>query len=106
MSTPWKKEDGGEGGVQAEENEPAEDSDELCSTPRGDEVGIRCPVSDNRDEVWFSGKLPTLDIIIDASANYYLDPEEYLGGHEAQEPVLRRSQSFDPASLGMQSRFT
>ncbi|KAF7527795.1 hypothetical protein PCG10_002266 [Penicillium crustosum] len=83
MSTPWKKENRGEGGVQAEENEPAEDSDELCSTPRGDEVGIRCPVSDNRDEVWFS------------------DPEEYLGGHEAQEPVLRRSQSFDPASLGL-----
>lgn len=106
MSTPWKKGDEGEGGVQAEENEPAEASDELCFTPRGDEVGLRCPVSDNRDEVWFSGKLLALDIIIDTAANYYLDPEEYLGGHEAQEPVLRRSQSFNVASLGMQSRFT
>lgn len=101
MSTPWKKEDEGEGEVQAEENEPAEISDELCFTPRGDEVGLRCPVSDNRDEVWFSGKLLTPDIIIDTPANYYLDPEEYLGGHKAQEPVLRRHQSFDVASLGM-----
>ncbi|KAF4771050.1 hypothetical protein HAV15_012390 [Penicillium sp. str.  len=83
MSSPWKKEDEGEGGVQVEESEPAETSDELCFTPRGDEVGLRCPVSDNRDEVWFS------------------DPEEYLGGHEAQEPVLCRSQSFDVASLGL-----
>ncbi|KAJ5415695.1 hypothetical protein N7465_004390 [Penicillium sp. CMV-2018d] len=83
MGTPWKKEDEGEGGVQAEEDEPAETSDELCFTPRGDEVGFRCPVSDNRDEVWFS------------------DPEEYLGGHEAQEAVLRRSQSFDVASPGL-----
>lgn len=106
MSSPWKKEDEGEGGVQVEESEPAETSDELCFTPRGDEVGLRCPVSDNRDEVWFSGKLLTLDIVIDAAANYYLDPEEYLGGHEAQEPVLCRSQSFDVASLGMQSHFT
>ena len=45
-------------------------------------------------------------IIIDAAANHYLDPEEYLGGHEAQEAVLRRSQSFDVASPGMQSHFT
>lgn len=88
MGTPWKKEDEGEGGVQAEENEPSETSDELCFAPRGDEVGLRCPVSDNRDEVWFS------------------DPEEYLGGHKAQEPVLRRCQSFDVASLGMQSHIT
>ena len=61
MGTPWKKEDEGEGGVQAEEDEPAETSDELCFTPRGDEVGLRCPVSDNRDEVWFSGKLLATD---------------------------------------------
>lgn len=103
MSTSWKKE---EGGVQAEEDEPAGTWDELCFTPQGDEVELRCPVSDNRDEVWFSGELLTLDIILDAAANYYLDPEEYLDGHEAQEPVLRRSQSFDVASLGMQPHFT
>lgn len=88
MGTPWKKEDEGEGGVQAEENEPSETSDELCFAPRGDEVGLRCPVSDNRDEVWFS------------------DPEEYLGGHKAQEPVLRRCQSFDVASLGLRDQET
>ncbi|KAJ9489843.1 hypothetical protein VN97_g3447 [Penicillium thymicola] len=101
MSTSWKKEDEGEGGVQAEEDEPAGTWDELCFTPQGDEVELRCPVSDNRDEVWFSGKLLTLDIILDAPANYYLDSEEYPGGHEAQEPVLRRSRSFDVASLGL-----
>ncbi|OQE20760.1 hypothetical protein PENFLA_c016G05424 [Penicillium flavigenum] len=76
-------EDHGEGAVQAEGNEPAKVSDELCLTPQGTEVGLRCPVSDNRGEVWFS------------------DSEEYPGGHEAQEPVLRRSESFDVANLGL-----
>ncbi|KAJ6189318.1 hypothetical protein N7519_004226 [Penicillium mononematosum] len=76
-------EDHGEEAVQAEGNEPAKVSDELGLTPQGAEVGLRCPVSDNRGEVWFS------------------DSEEYPGGHEAQEPVLRRSESFDVANLGL-----
>lgn len=106
-SASWKKdEDEGAGGVKAEGNEPAESSDELRQIPRGDEAGLRYPVSNNRDEVWFSGKLLTLYIIVDAAANYYLDPEEYHGGHEAQDPVLRRSESFDMASLGMSLHFT
>jgi hypothetical protein len=101
-SIPWKKyEVDGEDGVGAEETEPAEISDRLSLTPRGDEVGLLGSVSNNRDEVYFSGKLLTLYITIDAATNYYLDPEEYLGGHEAQQPVLRRSESFDVASLGM-----
>ncbi|CAI7645513.1 unnamed protein product [Penicillium glandicola] len=78
-----KDEDDGEREVKAEENEPAEISDQLRFTPQGDEDGLRCPVSNNRDEVWFS------------------DPEEYLGGHEVQEAVLRRRGSFDVASLGL-----
>ncbi|KAK4864881.1 hypothetical protein LT330_001504 [Penicillium expansum] len=78
-----KKEDGGKGEVKAEEKEPAETSDELCFAPRGDEVGLRCPVSDSGDEMWRS------------------DPGEYLGGHEMQESVLRRRVSFDVASLGL-----
>ncbi|KXG50867.1 uncharacterized protein PGRI_064390 [Penicillium griseofulvum] len=80
---PWKEYAvDGEDGVHAEENEPAEISDRLSLTPRGDEVGLLGSVSNNRDEVCFS------------------DPEEYLGGHKAQQPVLRRSESFDVASLG------
>jgi hypothetical protein len=68
----WKiDEDPGEETVQAEGNEPAKASDELCLTPQGAEVGLRCPVSDNRGEVWFSGKILTLYIIVDAAANYY-----------------------------------
>ncbi|KAJ5375003.1 hypothetical protein N7517_007009 [Penicillium concentricum] len=82
-SITWKKtEDDGDGEVNAEKNEPAEISDQLCLTLWGDEVGLRGTVSKNGDEVWFS------------------DPEEYLDGHKAQERVLRRSESFDVASLG------
>ncbi|KAJ5504323.1 hypothetical protein N7463_007197 [Penicillium fimorum] len=77
-SNPWKKdEDDGEGEVNAEKNEPAEISDQLPLTPRGDEVGLRGPVSNNKDEVWFS------------------DPEEYHGGHKTQERVLRRRRFKD-----------
>ncbi|KGO78381.1 hypothetical protein PITC_068440 [Penicillium italicum] len=83
ISVSRKKEDGGEGEVKAEGNEPAEVSDELCFAPRGDEDGLRCSVSDSGDKVWFS------------------DPEEYLGGHETQESVLRRHVTFDVASLGL-----
>ncbi|KAJ5254474.1 hypothetical protein N7505_011683 [Penicillium chrysogenum] len=68
--------------VQAEGNEPAKVSDELCLTPQGAEVELRRPVSDNRGKVWFS------------------DSEEDPVGHEAQVPVLRRRQSFDVANLG------
>ncbi|KAJ5449086.1 hypothetical protein N7445_003907 [Penicillium cf. griseofulvum] len=83
-SNHWKKNEvDEEDGVHAEENEPAEISDQLSLTPRGDEVGLLRSVSNNRDEVWFS------------------DPEEYLGGHEAQRLVLRRSESFNVASLGL-----
>ncbi|CDM36663.1 unnamed protein product [Penicillium roqueforti FM164] len=80
----WRiDEDDGEESVKAEENEPAATSDELFLTPQGGEAGLRCPVSNNRDKVWFS------------------DPEEYHGDHEAQEPVLHRSESFSVASLGL-----
>ncbi|EKV04681.1 hypothetical protein PDIG_87660 [Penicillium digitatum PHI26] len=72
MSISWKKWGEGGGEVKAEEIELAETSDELCLASRGDEVGMRCPVSDNVDEVWCS------------------DPEELLGGHKVQEPILRR----------------
>ncbi|KAJ5823221.1 hypothetical protein N7447_005561 [Penicillium robsamsonii] len=82
-STPRKK---AEDDVEGEANEakigPAEISDQLRLTPQGVKVGLRGPVSNNKDEVWFS------------------DPEEYLGGHEVQEQVLHRSESFDVASLG------
>ena len=46
--------------VQAEGDEPAKVLDEMCLTPQGAEIGLRRPVSDNRGEVWFSGKFLTL----------------------------------------------
>lgn len=102
----WRiDEDDGEESVKAEENEPAATSDELFLTPQGGEAGLRCPVSNNRDKVWFSGKLFTIYIDVDTPVDYYIDPEEYHGDHEAQEPVLHRSESFSVASLGMQSLF-
>ncbi|KAJ5972278.1 uncharacterized protein N7479_002196 [Penicillium vulpinum] len=82
-STPRKYEDNWGEEVKAEGNEPAEISDQLGLTPRGDEAGLRCPVSNNGGKLWFS------------------DQEEYIGGHKAQELVLRRRKSFDMASLGL-----
>ncbi|OQE42914.1 hypothetical protein PENCOP_c003G04982 [Penicillium coprophilum] len=83
MDIPWEKdEDDGEREVNADKNEPAEISDQLLLTPRGDKIELGGPVSNKRDKVRFS------------------DPEEYLDGHKAQKKVLRRSESFEIASLG------